>query len=175
MKVFAILFALLLGTAGCVVKPIGPIEQLTLERTTCYGWCAAYTVTVFGDGRVEYEGKHFVKIKGRRTKRIDTDAIRKLTGEVERINYFDLRNSYASRADGCPVMWTDSPAAITSVQAGRKTKRIHHYLGCREDAGSGSIGESYPQGLSDFEDRIDAIVGTAEWIGTETERAGNRD
>jgi hypothetical protein len=175
MKALTVIFAFLLATGSCVARPIGHIEQVSLERTTCYGWCPAYTVTVFGDGRVEYEGKRFVKIKGKRTKRIDINAIRKLTSEVERINYFDLRDSYASPADGCPTTWTDNPAAITSVRAGGKTKRIHHYLGCRENVGSGSIGESYPRGLAVFEDRIDAIVGTAEWIGTEPERARNRD
>jgi len=171
MKRLTAIFALLLATLSCVAKSVGRIEQLSLERTTCYGWCPAYTVTVFGDGRVEYEGKRFVKIKGKRTKRIDVDAILKLTREVERINYFDLRDSYASPADGCPTRWTDNPAAITSVRAGGRTKRIHHYLGCRENAGSRSIGETYPRGLADFEDRIDAIVGTAEWIGRESERA----
>src|SRR5437762_3733651 len=122
MKGLTVTFALLLAGVNCVAKPVGRIEQLSLERTTCYGWCPAYTVTVFGDGRVEYEGKRFVKIKGKRTKRIDINALRQLRGEVERIHYFDLRDSYASPADGCPTRWTDNPAAITSVLAGGKTK-----------------------------------------------------
>lgn len=30
---------------------------IQLERTGCYGTCPAYSVTIHGDGRVEYNGK----------------------------------------------------------------------------------------------------------------------
>src|SRR5437879_952469 len=118
MKKLTVIFAALLPMVSCVQKSIGSLEQVSLARTTCYGTCPAYTVTIFSDGRVDYEGKRFVKTKGKRTKRLDANAIRKLTDEIERVNYFGLRDGYASTEDGCPTRWTDNPAAITSVQAG---------------------------------------------------------
>jgi hypothetical protein len=175
MKKVMVAFAVLLAAVSCVSRPIGRLEQVSLERTTCYGSCPAYRVTVFGDGRVEYEGKRFVKIKGKRMKRLDAKVIRRLTDEIERVSYFGLRDSYDSATDGCPTTWTDNPAAITSVRAGGKTKRIHHYLGCREDAGPAANGKSYPRSLTTFEDRIDMIAGTAEWIGTGPERVRDSD
>ena len=34
---------------------------IQLERTGCYGTCPGYSVTIHGDGRVEYNGKSHVK------------------------------------------------------------------------------------------------------------------
>jgi len=39
--------------------------KITLERTECYGFCPIYTLTIQGDGTVVYDGKDFVKTKGR--------------------------------------------------------------------------------------------------------------
>jgi hypothetical protein len=136
--------------------------------------CPAYRVTISGDGLVKFEGKSYVKVSGVRTKRIDAKALRELADEVERVHYFDLRNQYASKEDGCPMSWTDNPSVTTSVRTAHATKTIHHYLGCREVERGNSIGKSYPQALTDFEDAIDRIAGTAEWIGTVGERSQNR-
>ncbi len=48
---------------------------ITLERTQCFGSCPVYKLTVYGDGRVVYEGGGFVKIKGEKKKR-DIDEIK---------------------------------------------------------------------------------------------------
>ena len=40
---------------------------ITLERTTCFGVCPVYTLTIYGDGRVVYEGTRFVRTEGERT------------------------------------------------------------------------------------------------------------
>lgn len=38
--------------------------MVRMERIGCYGNCPAYTVTIHGDGRVEYDGKSHVKENG---------------------------------------------------------------------------------------------------------------
>src|ERR1700680_1928962 len=54
------------------------VETIQLERTGCYGTCPAYSVTIHGDGKVEYNGKSHVKEMGTREVRIETDKIRAL-------------------------------------------------------------------------------------------------
>ena len=58
--------------------PDADVKTLTvqLERTACYGNCPAYTVTIHGDGRVEYNGKTPVKEKGLREGRIEAEQIK---------------------------------------------------------------------------------------------------
>src|SRR5262252_8625610 len=54
---------------------------ISLERTHCYGNCPAYTVTIHGDGRVEYAGKEYVKVKEARSGQIDAAAIKVLASQ----------------------------------------------------------------------------------------------
>jgi hypothetical protein len=170
--IIAILTITLAATSSSAGTPTR-IEQVTLERTVCFETCPAYRVTISGDGSVKFEGKSYLKA-GIRTKRIDAKALRELADEVERVHYFDLRNQYVSTEDGCPMSWTDNPSANTSVRTARGTKTIHHYLGCRERERADSVGRPYPPALTTFEDAIDRIAGTAEWIGTAPERSRNR-
>jgi len=157
-------------TLACAKElPQAPLEILTLERTVCYGWCPSYKITVTGDGRVTYEGRKFVKNVGRRGKVLDPGSLQRLADEFRRLGYFNLRDHYASSEDGCPTVWTDNPSVITSVRVRGTTKTVEHYLGCQYEIDSRR--GPYPEDLTAFENQIDEIVGTKQWIGTEQERA----
>jgi len=169
-----LLFAVLLvSLSSCFgAQRVHHLEEITLERTRCYGWCPAYRIVVFADGRVEYEGREFVKATGRAVRQLSRLDLEKLVDEINRANYFNLRDRYAREEDGCPTVWTDSPGAITSVRADGRLKTIRHYHGCQDDDRSASAVSSYPRALTELEDQIDRIVKTEEWIGTEEERRG---
>lgn len=48
-------------------RPVADADSLTLETTGCEGRCPRYTVTLRGDGTLEYEGRAFVREVGKRT------------------------------------------------------------------------------------------------------------
>ncbi|MBD2019873.1 hypothetical protein H6F43_06680 [Leptolyngbya sp. FACHB-36] len=127
---------------------------LTLERTACFGFCPMYKVTVYGNGKVVYEGRRFVKVTGTRTTTISRAAVRKLVAEFQKINYFKLQDQYTGGH-------TDAPSAITSLTMGRKQKTVNHYLPS-PDA---------PTQLTELENKIDAVVNSKQWIGTDAERS----
>lgn len=132
--------------------------------------CPAYRLRVSANGRVEYEGRQFVKVKGRRTKKLTAEQVKALRDEVSKARYFQLRDAYASASDGCPSTWTDNPSAITSVRSGGHTKSINHYYGCRAKGEKSLLGDVYPAQLTRFEMRIDEIVQTEEWVGRPEDR-----
>jgi hypothetical protein len=167
-----LLFAVLLvSTSGCFGgQRVERLEEVSLERTRCYGWCPSYLIVVFADGRVEYEGREFVKATGKALRQLSRVDLEKLVDEINRANYFNLRDRYAREEDGCPTVWTDSPVAITSVRADGRLKTIRHYHGCQDDERNSSVVSIYPRALTELEDQIDRIVKTEEWIGTEEER-----
>lgn len=127
---------------------------LTLERTACFGFCPMYKLTIYGNGKVVYEGKRFVKVTGTRTTTISQAAVRRLVSEFQRIQYFNLQDSYTGGH-------TDAPSAITSLSMGKRQKTVNHYLGS-PDA---------PEKLTQLENKIDVIVNSQQWIGTDEERA----
>ena len=161
----------LLFAFGCLsAERVRHLEELTLERTRCYGACPSYCIVVFADGRVDYEGREFVKTIGKAVRQLSRVELGDLVDEINRANYFQLRDRYAKKEDGCPTVWTDSPAAITSVRADGRLKTIGHYHGCQDDDRGSSVAAIYPRALTELEDQIDRIVRTEEWIGTEDER-----
>jgi Domain of unknown function (DUF6438) len=134
---------------------LAALPLITLERTVCFGTCPAYKITIFDDGKVVYEGKEFVKRKGKATAQISKDELAELVREFERLDYLKLDDEYGV-GDKCPDGWTDYPSAITSFTANGKTKKVNHYLGCR--------GLPILDQLRSLEDKIDQVVKTDRWI-----------
>ena len=135
-------------------QPASPQVALTLERTACFGFCPIYKLTVYGNGKVVYEGKRFVKVTGTRTTTISQTAVRKLIADFQKLNYFKLQDSYTGGH-------TDAPSAITSLTIGKKQKIVNHYL----------ASPNAPTQLTELENKIDAVVNSKQWIGTDAERA----
>jgi hypothetical protein len=161
-----LLFWLILLMVGCGNGPTHLSAQqaipndtlITLQRSTCFGTCPDYKVTISADGKVTFEGREFVKTKGTVHGSITLEGLRQLVAEFDKARYFSLRDKYETEKDGCPEYWTDHPSAVTSIRIDGKSKSISHYQGCRDDKGA------YPKALTELEDRIDQIVGTKQWI-----------
>jgi Domain of unknown function (DUF6438) len=134
-----------------------PYKSITLERTGCYGECPMYKVTISFDGKVDYEGKNFVKVKGKAQISLTPDRVRTLEREIARSRFFSLQNEYITEQDGCTAVATDQASAIISIVSGKDTKSTHHYLGC--------TGHADLARLTSFENTIDTVVNSDRWIG----------
>ncbi|HKS10477.1 MAG TPA: DUF6438 domain-containing protein [Pyrinomonadaceae bacterium] len=132
------------------------VPVITLQRTVCFGSCPAYKLTIYDDGKVEYEGKEFVKRKGKAEGQITKAELEKLIAEFERIDYLNLADNYTLESKNCPQGWTDNPTAVTSLNWKDKKKTIVHYHGCR--------GSDVLDQLTALEDKIDQVANTKRWI-----------
>lgn len=134
---------------------LATVPVITLERTTCFGTCPAYKLTIFDDGKVLFEGREFVKHKGKAEGEITKAQLEELVREFNHINYMKLDDEYGI-GDRCPDIWTDYPSAITSINQNGQTKTILHYQGCR--------GLTVLDQLTALENKIDEVVNTKRWI-----------
>ncbi len=124
------------------------VDSITLERQPCFGFCPVYTVTLHGDGRVEYNGADFVEVTGPQTATIDPAAVQALADRMIAAGYLDMNDEYLNQEV------TDHPYAITSLTlTDGTTKRIAHYYG----------DSSAPAVLTELETAIDETAGTAQW------------
>ena len=130
------------------------VDSITLERTWCNGTCPIYSVTLRSDGTVTYEGEEYVKVKGRRSRKISSEQFQQLVHEIQRIDFFKLKDEYMSKdhPDGSFETVTDLPSAITTVRAGKTHKHIKNYYGG-------------PKSLAEFENLIDKVAGSSAWTG----------
>ena len=126
---------------------------IRFERTGCYGDCPAYKLTIYGDGRAEYEGKNNVKQTGRKDGRIEAVDIKSLVSEFDKAGFFEI-DQFTQRDCSC-TLCTDMPTAITEIQVKGASHRVQHYYGCR----------CAPKALWELEQVIDKLARTEQWTG----------
>lgn len=114
---------------------------ISLERTTCFGTCPVYSVTIFEDGTVIYEGKQFVQNIGTYQYNIPSDNVERLIDKFHQINYFALDDSYYRNV-------SDLPTAITTFQTDSYKKTVTNY------------GRAGPESLQELEQLIDRFAGS---------------
>jgi hypothetical protein len=180
-----VVFALLIAPAGCA-PPAGDAKApadsaaaapdagapadtlLTLDRSTCFGPCPSYALTVFESGRVVYDGREYVEVKDTVRAQISGAKVERLKQQFRAADYFGYPRSYGRGDSACAVWRPDFPTVRTSFRTGGRRRQVEHYHGCyarrTEDGGELERAPSLAR-LAALEDTVDAIVGTARWTG----------
>ncbi|MCB9752116.1 MAG: hypothetical protein H6713_19295 [Myxococcales bacterium] len=127
---------------------------VSLERTSCYGWCPVYRVAVYEDGVLEFEGEHFVLRSGLHVDRVTPAQLAALREITARARVAELADRYVRRD------YTDMPSIITVVRLGSGYKQVRHYFG----------DTSAPARLIQLEEEIDRVVEIERFIGTPAQR-----
>lgn len=108
----ALMLTLLIMSCSSVSVPMKDVPEaysITLERTACRGNCPVYSMTVFGDGTIEYEGYLNVPVKGKRIGTIPKDSILSLLNAIEKVNVNELQATYLKQGV------TDMPSVLFKV------------------------------------------------------------
>ena len=137
------------ASAPLVRQPRAPKSQIAFRhvRANCYGPCPSYTVTVRGDGRVDYDGG-VADIPGKLSYRIPVaDAEALITRQSSR----DLWN----RGTAYTGSEFDASHDFLTITYGKRSKHIHDYLGAQ-------VG--MPVAISDAEKDIDDTAGVMRWV-----------
>lgn len=101
-----------------------PKEKITINyaRVSCPTGCPAFSITIRPDRSVEYEGKEFARIQGKRTYTISVAAYQSIMDAVRRAKVERLADEYK------PVPGRDAGTIILRVSWGERTKEIIHFL-----------------------------------------------
>jgi hypothetical protein len=127
-------------------------DQITLERSECFGSCPAYSITISADGTVSYQGDSFVRVHGAASHSIGTIGVQALAQRLDAAGYWSL--TVPTQAE-CPEGWaTDLPTVTTSWTRDGTTHTLQDYHG----------NPCAPEILPSLEDMIDRYANTAEWV-----------
>jgi len=151
---FAFGLAIGLAAPALAQEPGAPQGALIrLQRTSCFGPCPIYTVTIDARGTVTYEGERSVRVVGRRTAQIDASIVAGLLARAEGIRFFEMRDAYRviENPDGTVSVVTDLPTTFVTVTVNGRTKKVEDYVAA-------------PDSLAKFEREIDAAAGTKRWV-----------
>lgn len=117
-----------------------------LERTVCPGACPDYSLFIHGDGKVVYEGRHYVAVKGRRRGRISKIHVKRILDEFDRIGFFSLKDRYDPIASGGAI-------TKTSIRLNGMKKEV-----------ANCYPSQAPEDLYQLEKMIDEITRSGRWI-----------
>jgi hypothetical protein len=141
--------------------------RVKLERTQCFGTCPAYTVVLYGSGRVEWMGHASVDALGKREAHVSRATMEELSHQLDRARFFE-RDEYGElpRKQECTTvggttqcsfatsftLCSDTSHAIISVSRnGRVHKVDNDHCSDRPE-------------LEALEGYIDQIANTEAWI-----------
>ena len=108
------------------VMPNAPLfaSTVTLQRIGCFGTCPNYTVTVHGDGRVDYDGGQYTDVQGKHSWTISPGETAALVERFRSTGIWGMRDHYVWGA-------TDQATYKLRVTMGNQSHSILDYSGER--------------------------------------------
>jgi hypothetical protein len=123
--------------------------RITLSRSACRGTCPIYEIAIHGDGTVLYDGRAYVRTKGKKELQISHTSLVQLVDTFRKVDYFSLADRYVAGV-------TDNPTYVTSISFDGVSKSVVDYVGRKA---------GMPPGVSDVEAAIDRLSGVSKWVG----------
>jgi hypothetical protein len=147
------------ATTGDVADPFVLIEHVNhcafgMPDPTDISVCPTYSIAIWGDGIVTYDGGAGVRTLGRRSHRASPSVDDELIKAIVSTGFFRLEDSYASKPAGNGLVESIDHSAeqwITVRSAGRQ-KTVHDFYGA-------------PKALRDFEAAVERIADSVRYTG----------
>jgi ankyrin repeat protein len=133
--------------------------EIILIRTSCFGSCPNYKVSISGKGLVVFESMSYdensifstgsgIRIPGIHKTKIDPKEVNQLLDQFREARFFSLRDEYRAEV-------TDNPTYVVRIDTGNGKKSVVDYVG--KEAGM-------PHSVTALQEAIDAAAGTDRWI-----------
>ncbi|MCJ9428708.1 DUF6438 domain-containing protein [Kordiimonas marina] len=137
------------------------MEYIKLEQGPCFGSCAVYSITLYGDGRVIFYGSRFTKTHGQASDQTTTGRFLDALEALKQYDFDALEDDYSGKA--CRIQATDHSVIEITVKSQDYDKHVRWDTGCR--------------GNDDLF-RLERLVNDLKWtlqvdnyVGTDAERA----
>ena len=148
-----------LAATACARKAVEPAVPsgapvVALERRPCYGTCPVYTVALYADGTVVFDGRRFVLSMGRHATRVAARDVSRLVAQFNGFGFAALPDKIISGSSACGDYASDAPILVITLRQRDAEKTVEHDRGC----------SAAPAFLSVLEQAVDSVAGTARWI-----------
>lgn len=133
--------------------------SITLQRSTCYGNCPSYTVTVDADGQINFVGHAHVQA-GVASGLATPAQLANIFAAVKQAGLRSMRDSYVGSDDGCEMVMSDQPGVKITIVDAEGSKTVDFYNGC-----TGAGADAVRPRIEQLARSIDQQLDTARWIG----------
>lgn len=128
-------------------------EMLTIKMTRerCRGACPVYSVTVHGNGSVEYVGEAFVRDRGPHVETLSKEQLQTLLRKFDNANFFALE-------DRAFAWGSDTPRVRVSISVDGRTKEVSsdaYYVGAKS-----GLQDLFVRAASE----LDRVIDSDRWV-----------
>jgi len=123
-----------------------PVLLLSFEQTSCLGYCPAFEVRLFSDGRAVYLGREDVERLGMYETWLKPTQIDGIMAKANEIQYFQLADQYPVS----DILLRELPMVITYLRIGDQQKSITNNYNA-------------PLKLRSFEDYLSSFFDALPW------------
>ena len=127
-----------------------PFKKISLITSPCFGTCPVYELTLYRNGKAEFNGVRYVTPEGKYKGRFDFREFGKLCLIIEKLNILDLENNYS-------VDWTDDAGTIVKITAENGYEKVID-----------DYGNSGPIELFALQKTLMSFKNSIKWEKTET-------
>ena len=131
---------------------------VVVRRGACEHRCPVYNLVIFSDGSFLFDGRAYVRRLGVTKGSIPLEALAELSEAATRLRFFDLPAAVGIATGGgdpaCTSIRSDRPQVVVSISTGGQSHTVRHDQRCVSETS---------ERLTQFEDRIDQVVGTARF------------
>ena len=139
---------------------VASATMVSMERTTCFGMCPAYRVTLTTDGHVTFDGIAHVQTMGPVAAQATPARIKAVRAALNEADLRGLGDHYTTHEDGCSPLMMDMNGVKITINDARGSKTVDFYYGCR-----GAIANQVRPRIDKLASTIDQQLDTARWIG----------
>lgn len=138
------------GSDALAIMPDVPDALIQMRRAGCASdKCPVYSVSIFADGTVVYDGRVNVGVVGTRKGKISPDQLNQLISALDGMDFLDLP------AAGCICAADTGRQMVTlDYRPGSVQKTVVHDSGCW----------SAPPAMAVLEQSIDRSAGVEQWV-----------
>ncbi|HZL16641.1 MAG TPA: DUF6438 domain-containing protein [Polyangia bacterium] len=138
------------GSDTLAALPDVPDALIQMRRSPCaFDKCPVYSVSIFTDGTVVYNGRSNVGVVGTRKGKISPDQLNQLISALDSMDFLDLP------PEGCVCSDATGQQMVTlDYRPGSVQKTVVHDSGCW----------SAPPAMAMLEQSIDRTAGVEQWV-----------
>ena len=156
--VTAVLLLVVVFVSGCslLVSPQAPVKSkllAKLERSGCSGVCPIFSLTIYFDGSVFYQGEAHTVVAGGKEFSLSND-------QLSRVRSAFTRKGFLIMSDQCCecIDVSGAPSTRITYQGNGPYKSINRYHGCLN---------TWSRNLEILEAEILKITGAGAWVGVD--------
>ncbi len=142
------------GAGGESSPSAPPALAVSLARAACFGSCPVYTVELFDDGGVRFEGRAHVADTGSFSARVPSDSVQSLVRSLRASPTLATDGAWVEGAPACGRHVPDGPRFTLVVHAGGPARTVRFDAGCTDA----------PRSLAALAEAVDRTANTRQWI-----------